>query len=161
VPLGDGSSLATQHCAVFLRFDKDSWSGDLDEVELSGEEGGIFEGLSSSPVNDTPTASWGADENLFCATVGLDDDDGGISSYPSGFDDHQALAMNEDASLAGRLAFAAMESENASETPGNWSVAFEQYCTASFVIRGSEVEEPPPEGVMALASHHYRMRRAG
>jgi hypothetical protein len=92
---GEGSSVAVpltsgvqQASGIFVRIT--DWYDDLDGVEAGGGDSAFS--TTANPTSFAP--SWGSDDNLWIAAMGADDDDGGLSGYPSGYSNN-TLAMNE------------------------------------------------------------------
>jgi hypothetical protein len=155
IVVGTGS-VSRRFVTIFLRIDKDTWSGDIDEVEVGTDN----EGLSDTAALLGAVASWGVEENLFLAWSAWDDSTAASVGYPTDFDDNQHALENSNSSGC-RLVVCTQELESDDADPDEFTFTGddEQWTSGCMVIRPAG-EAPPPSGTPPLASHHYRMRRA-
>jgi hypothetical protein len=134
VTVGMTAAGSVQASGLFIRIAAGSWSGDLNDVELGGSATNA--GTNASPGSMSP--SWGSDDNLWIAVCGCDDDDAGLSAYPSGYS-NGTLAMNTGGtSQQCRIACATLESAASSEDAGDFVLpASEQWAAATIAVRPS------------------------
>ena len=100
-----------------------SWFGTLSGVEIQVSVGAI------STVQDPPsgTASWGAEDNLWIATLGgaqsgSQTNDISVSAYPSGYTNTADALSNESTVWDAVTGGANLENASATENPGAFTV---------------------------------------
>jgi len=140
---------------LFVRIAAASWYGDL---STGVQVGGTASSFNSSPNPGTTTPAWGSADTLWIAAMAADDDDGGLNSYPTSYDDNQTLAMNTlgGGSTQCRLAIATRELAIDSENPGAFGLpATEQWAAGVIAVRPAAAAAS-----VAPQAHHYAMRRS-
>jgi len=125
------------------------WGGtvatDIDIAELAQE-------VSNNPDPPSVTADWGSDTNLFITFLGYNDDDGAISTYPSGY-----INTTNTSALAGTdsscsVATCSKAATSASDDPGAWLIDQAEGNQAFTLVVKPAAAGPtgPPVGTMIL-----------
>jgi hypothetical protein len=145
--------------AIVIRIEAGSWAGTIDDVEAGGYATGT---TTTQPSTLEFTPSWGADNNLWICSVGVDDDDPpGVDTFPPLYTGHNLVVINEEAVGAQhcRLAIATKQNAVATEQCTGWVLpSGEQWGAVLIAVRGTDFV-PPAAGGIAAAMHSYRQRR--
>ncbi len=116
----------------------ENWEGTIASVEAST---GVAIGTgTTTPDPDSLTASWGAEDNLWLALLGMDGQKT-TTSYPTSYDSlttgHTSHATATPAAVSGATtAVGVRENNTATEDPGTFTMdTGDQYCACTVVVR--------------------------
>jgi len=122
----------------------DGWDG-VTTPEITATQGAS----SSTPNAPSITPSWGAEDTLFITVCTWNGDAGGVSTFPSNYDDNQT--ENQQATVSGS-AFATREINGSPEDAGAWALT-NSVGNQAFTIAVRPVAAGGPKGPLRHPLH--------